>query len=117
MCDEDLSRLLVSAIEETEEELEEQKKAAASFVSACPEDYDETEDEEEYEDNDMYYIEIEEFHMIERAKDYFRYTLNPWFTSDRIILSTDYQALTDVMEKLKGVVFRTKNMTCDYHLR
>lgn len=123
MCDDELKLLLTSAVEETEEDKEEERKATATFVSADPDDYDDEGNyEDEYdEDEDLMYIDEDDYHIICEGLS----TVNKYGRQITEILTlpreqqpslsiNDFSELMQALQDLKHETYPTRNLTCNY---
>jgi len=126
MCDE-LANLLKPAVEETDEEKEEQKKAEHTFVAADPDDYnDDGEyegDDEEYEE-DRYCIETDDFNIVANAVTVFRaylHRIENILQRDReeqpILTINDFGEVCQAMQSLRQETLPSRNLACDYDER
>lgn len=127
MCDE-LANLLKPAVEETDEEKEEQKKAEHTFVAADPDDYDDNGeyegDDEEYEDEDRYCIETDDFNIVANAVTVFRaylHRIENILQRDReeqpILTINDFGEVCQAMQSLRQETLPSRNLACDYDER
>jgi len=126
MSKDDLKILLTPAVEETAEEKEEEKKAIATFVDACPNDYDDEgnyDGEDEYDD-DLMYIEEPEYHIISEGLS----MVNKRIQQITEILAlprgqqpplsiNDFSELMQALHDLKHETLLTRNFACDYEER
>ncbi len=126
MCNEELKLLLTPAVEETAEEKEEEKKAIATFVSACPNDYDEEgnyDGEDEYFDDDLMFIEEQEYHIICEGLS----MTNKYIQQITELLAlprgqqpplsiNDFSELIQALQDLKHETFPTRNLACNYEI-
>jgi hypothetical protein len=125
MSKDDLKILLTPAVEETAEEKEEEKKAIATFVAACPDDYDDEgnyDGEDEYDD-DLMYIEEPEYHIVceglsmvnKRIQQITEILALPRGQQPPLSIN-DFSELTQALQDLKHETFPTRNLTCNYEL-
>ena len=119
----DLSYLLVSAVEETEEDKEKERQATATFVSADPDDYDEEgnyEGDDEYDD-DLMYIEEPEYHIISEGLSmvnrYIHQIIKIQALPDiqqPLLSINDFSELMQALQDLRHETLPTRNLACDY---
>ena len=120
----DLSYLLVSAIEETEEDKEIEKQAVNTFVDADPEDYYEDEDLEDYyyedEENDeeRHGIETDVYNTFYDARQtMLRIQRNIATRTDEQLPSLPidiFSELNHLLSETKSKTTITKDLACDY---
>lgn len=121
----DLSYVLVSAVEETEKDKEIEKQADATFVSADPEDYNEEgyyEGDDIFEEEERYYIENSDFHMLVNTIQSAQYILDDISiiltaeTEEQLPLLSvnNFSELTQLLSETKSRALVTKDLACDY---
>ena len=118
MKKDDLSYILVSAVEETEEDKEIEKQANTTFVSADPDDYD----EEGYDEEEGYYIDADAFDTLANTIQSMQHILNNVSTlltarTDEQLTSLPVNAfseLTHLLSATKSKALIIKDMACDY---